>query len=66
MEDGFHGCLLFFDKKLVSFPCCQKTANATVSYIKGVCSAVLIKQHKGTGLGAKSPGFDPWHYKKTN
>ncbi|XP_035294766.1 arylacetamide deacetylase-like 4 isoform X2 [Cricetulus griseus] len=36
VEDGFHGCLLLFDKKCFSFPCCMKLINAVISYIKGI------------------------------
>ncbi|KAM5248721.1 arylacetamide deacetylase-like 4 [Ctenodactylus gundi] len=35
-EDGFHGCILLFDKKPLSFPCSQNVMNAVVSYIKGI------------------------------
>ncbi|KAM5248723.1 arylacetamide deacetylase-like 4 [Ctenodactylus gundi] len=35
-EDGFHGCILLFDKKPFSFPCSQNIMNAVVSYIKGI------------------------------
>ncbi|NP_941064.2 arylacetamide deacetylase-like 4 family member 1 [Mus musculus] len=34
VEDGFHGCILLFDKKLFSFPCSLNIVNAVVSYIK--------------------------------
>ncbi|KAM6174138.1 arylacetamide deacetylase-like 4 [Erethizon dorsatum] len=33
--DGFHGCILLFDRKPFSFPCSQDTLNSVVSYIKG-------------------------------
>ncbi|XP_055274807.1 arylacetamide deacetylase-like 4 [Moschus berezovskii] len=36
VEDGFHGSLMFFDKKLFSFPCSLKIMNAVVSYIKSI------------------------------
>ncbi|CAH7443728.1 arylacetamide deacetylase-like 4 [Phodopus roborovskii] len=36
VEDGFHGCLVLFDKKCFSFPCSVKLTNAVVSYIKGI------------------------------
>uniref|UniRef100_A0A8C5K6R5 Arylacetamide deacetylase-like 4 n=1 Tax=Jaculus jaculus TaxID=51337 RepID=A0A8C5K6R5_JACJA len=36
MEDGFHGCIILFDKKYFFFPCSQSVANAVVSYIKGI------------------------------
>ncbi|KAL2773360.1 arylacetamide deacetylase-like 4, partial [Daubentonia madagascariensis] len=36
VEDGFHGSLILFDKKVFSFPCSQKIVNAVVSYIKGI------------------------------
>ncbi|XP_052031846.1 arylacetamide deacetylase-like 4 family member 1 [Apodemus sylvaticus] len=36
LEDGFHGCLIFFDKMYFSFPCSMKVANALISYIKGI------------------------------
>uniref|UniRef100_G1LJJ0 Arylacetamide deacetylase like 4 n=1 Tax=Ailuropoda melanoleuca TaxID=9646 RepID=G1LJJ0_AILME len=35
MEDGFHGSLMFFDKKLFS-PCSLKITNSVISYIKSV------------------------------
>ncbi|XP_031232838.1 arylacetamide deacetylase-like 4 [Mastomys coucha] len=34
VEDGFHGCILFFDKKSFSFPCSLKILNAVVNYIR--------------------------------
>ncbi|GAB1289209.1 Arylacetamide deacetylase-like 4 [Apodemus speciosus] len=34
VEDGFHGCILFFDNKFFSFPCSLNILNAVVSYIK--------------------------------
>ncbi|XP_021017151.1 arylacetamide deacetylase-like 4 [Mus caroli] len=36
VEDGFHGCILLFDKQPFSFPCSIKIANAVASYIKGI------------------------------
>ncbi|ERE83537.1 arylacetamide deacetylase-like 4 [Cricetulus griseus] len=36
VEDGFHGSMLLFDKKIFSFPCSHKIMNSTVSYIKGI------------------------------
>ncbi|XP_004639723.1 arylacetamide deacetylase-like 4 [Octodon degus] len=36
IEDGFHGCIVLFDRKLLSFPCSQDTVNSVVSYIKGI------------------------------
>ncbi|KAL6086170.1 hypothetical protein STEG23_013445 [Scotinomys teguina] len=36
VEDGFHGCILLFDKNIFSFPCSHKIMNSTVSYIKGI------------------------------
>ncbi|XP_006989103.1 arylacetamide deacetylase-like 4 [Peromyscus maniculatus bairdii] len=36
VEDGFHGCILFFDKHPFSFPCSIKTVNAVITYIKGI------------------------------
>uniref|UniRef100_A0A8C8TYW0 Alpha/beta hydrolase fold-3 domain-containing protein n=1 Tax=Peromyscus maniculatus bairdii TaxID=230844 RepID=A0A8C8TYW0_PERMB len=36
VEDGFHGCLILFDKKCFSFPCSMKVVNAVVSYIKSI------------------------------
>ncbi|XP_021099213.1 arylacetamide deacetylase-like 4 [Heterocephalus glaber] len=36
VEDGFHGCLILFDRKPFSFPCSVKILNAIVSYIKGI------------------------------
>ena len=36
VEDGFHGSLMFFDKKSLSFPCSLKVMNAVVSYIKSI------------------------------
>ncbi|XP_027253937.1 arylacetamide deacetylase-like 4 isoform X3 [Cricetulus griseus] len=36
VEDGFHGCLLLFDKKCFSFPCSMKLINAVISYIKSI------------------------------
>uniref|UniRef100_A0A8C9UKM5 Alpha/beta hydrolase fold-3 domain-containing protein n=1 Tax=Spermophilus dauricus TaxID=99837 RepID=A0A8C9UKM5_SPEDA len=36
VEDGFHGCLVLFDKKLFSFPCSLNIMNALVNYIKGL------------------------------
>ncbi|XP_060234637.1 arylacetamide deacetylase-like 4 [Meriones unguiculatus] len=36
VEDGFHGCIVLFDKQPFSFPCSTKIANAVVSYIKGI------------------------------
>uniref|UniRef100_A0A8C5NX99 AADACL4 family member 1 n=1 Tax=Jaculus jaculus TaxID=51337 RepID=A0A8C5NX99_JACJA len=36
VEDGFHGCILFCDKKPFSFPCSQTIMDAVVSYIKGI------------------------------
>ncbi|XP_048206221.1 arylacetamide deacetylase-like 4 [Perognathus longimembris pacificus] len=35
-EDGFHGCILFFDWKLLSFSCALKIINAAISYIKEI------------------------------
>ncbi|XP_028641846.1 arylacetamide deacetylase-like 4 [Grammomys surdaster] len=34
--DGFHGCLLLFDRKFLSFPCSLKVANIVVSYIMSI------------------------------
>ncbi|XP_057641278.1 arylacetamide deacetylase-like 4 family member 1 [Chionomys nivalis] len=36
IEDGFHGCILLFDKGIFSFPCSHEVMNSTVSYIKGI------------------------------
>nr|XP_002750344.3 arylacetamide deacetylase-like 4 [Callithrix jacchus] len=36
LEDGFHGSLIFFDKKALSFPCSLKIVNAVVNYVKGI------------------------------
>ncbi|XP_069894055.1 arylacetamide deacetylase-like 4 [Dipodomys merriami] len=36
VEDGFHGCINFFDKKIFSFPCSWNIMNAVVSYIKDI------------------------------
>ncbi|XP_075802277.1 arylacetamide deacetylase-like 4 family member 1 [Microtus pennsylvanicus] len=36
VEDGFHGCILLFDKGIFSFPCSHEVMNSTVSYIKGI------------------------------
>ncbi|XP_004705477.1 arylacetamide deacetylase-like 4 [Echinops telfairi] len=36
VEDGFHGALLFFDKKCFSFPCSRRIVNAVASYIRGI------------------------------
>uniref|UniRef100_G1TZQ7 Alpha/beta hydrolase fold-3 domain-containing protein n=1 Tax=Oryctolagus cuniculus TaxID=9986 RepID=G1TZQ7_RABIT len=35
-EDGFHGSVILFDKKHLSFPCSQEIMNAVVCYIKGI------------------------------
>ncbi|XP_040590794.1 arylacetamide deacetylase-like 4 isoform X2 [Mesocricetus auratus] len=36
VEDGFHGCILLFDKKFFSFPCSMKIVNTVISYIKNI------------------------------
>ncbi|ERE83535.1 arylacetamide deacetylase-like 4-like protein [Cricetulus griseus] len=36
VADGFHGCIILFDKKFFSFPCALNIVNAVVSYIKGL------------------------------
>uniref|UniRef100_A0A452RZ80 Arylacetamide deacetylase like 4 n=1 Tax=Ursus americanus TaxID=9643 RepID=A0A452RZ80_URSAM len=36
VEDGFHGSLMFFDKKLFFFPCSLKIINSVISYIKSI------------------------------
>ncbi|XP_025224540.1 arylacetamide deacetylase-like 4 [Theropithecus gelada] len=36
LENGFHGSILFFDKKALFFPCSLKIVNAVVSYAKGI------------------------------
>ncbi|XP_003471457.1 arylacetamide deacetylase-like 4 [Cavia porcellus] len=36
VEDGFHGCMVLYDKKFFSFSCSCKIFNAVVSYIKGI------------------------------
>ncbi|KAL1776260.1 arylacetamide deacetylase-like 4 [Sigmodon hispidus] len=36
VEDGFHGCILLFDKNIFSFPCSHKVMNSVVSYIKSI------------------------------
>ncbi|XP_005404003.1 PREDICTED: arylacetamide deacetylase-like 4 [Chinchilla lanigera] len=36
VEDGFHGCILLFDRQPFSFSCSQKVVNAVASYIKGL------------------------------
>ncbi|XP_008052469.1 arylacetamide deacetylase-like 4, partial [Carlito syrichta] len=36
VEDGFHACIILFDKKPFSFPCSLNIVNAIVSYIKGI------------------------------
>uniref|UniRef100_A0A8C6IBJ0 AADACL4 family member 4 n=1 Tax=Mus spicilegus TaxID=10103 RepID=A0A8C6IBJ0_MUSSI len=34
--DGFHGCVLLFDRKFLSFPCSIKVVNTVVSCIKSI------------------------------
>ncbi|XP_051027657.1 arylacetamide deacetylase-like 4 [Acomys russatus] len=36
VEDGFHGCIVLFDKHPFSFPCSIKLVNAIVSYINDI------------------------------
>lgn len=36
VEDGFHGSLIFFDKKFFFFPCALKIINAVISYITSI------------------------------
>ncbi|XP_075801947.1 arylacetamide deacetylase-like 4 isoform X2 [Microtus pennsylvanicus] len=36
VEDGFHGCLVLFDWKFLSFPCSVKIVNTVVGYIKNI------------------------------
>ncbi|GAB1289210.1 AADACL4 family member 2 [Apodemus speciosus] len=36
LEDGFHGCIVLFDKNALSFPCSRKAMSSTVSFIKGI------------------------------
>nr|XP_045006537.1 arylacetamide deacetylase-like 4 isoform X1 [Jaculus jaculus] len=36
VEDGFHGCILLFDKKPFCFPSSLRAINAVVSYINGI------------------------------
>ncbi|XP_059112251.1 arylacetamide deacetylase-like 4 [Peromyscus eremicus] len=36
VEDGFHGCIILFDKQPFSFPCSMKIVNAVITYIKGI------------------------------
>lgn len=36
VEDGFHGSVILFDKKMFSFPCSHKIMNSVVCYIKGI------------------------------
>lgn len=36
VEDGFHGCIILFDKQPFSFPCSMKIVNAVISYVKGI------------------------------
>lgn len=36
LEDGFHGCIVLFDKNALSFPCSKKAMSSTVSFIKGI------------------------------
>uniref|UniRef100_A0A2K5REU2 Arylacetamide deacetylase like 4 n=1 Tax=Cebus imitator TaxID=2715852 RepID=A0A2K5REU2_CEBIM len=36
LEEGFHGSLIFFDKKALSFLCSLKIVNAVVNYVKGM------------------------------
>ncbi|XP_010626499.1 arylacetamide deacetylase-like 4 [Fukomys damarensis] len=37
VEDGFHGCILLFDRKPFSFSCSVNILNAVVRYIKSIC-----------------------------
>ncbi|XP_052031704.1 arylacetamide deacetylase-like 4 [Apodemus sylvaticus] len=34
--DGFHGCLVLFDRKFLSFPCSMEIVNTTVNYINSI------------------------------
>ncbi|XP_005368498.1 arylacetamide deacetylase-like 4 [Microtus ochrogaster] len=36
VEDGLRGCIMFLDKKYLSFPCSMKAAKAVIGYIKGI------------------------------
>ncbi|XP_027253931.1 arylacetamide deacetylase-like 4 [Cricetulus griseus] len=36
VEDGFHGCIILFDKQPFSFPCSMKIVDAVITYIKGI------------------------------
>ncbi|CAO2589964.1 Arylacetamide deacetylase-like 4 [Lemmus lemmus] len=36
VEDGFHGCLVLFDWKFLSFPCSVTIVNTVVGYIKNI------------------------------
>ncbi|XP_004648008.1 arylacetamide deacetylase-like 4 [Octodon degus] len=36
VEDGFHGCILLFDRKHLLFSCSYKVVNAIANYIKGL------------------------------
>ncbi|XP_010626481.1 arylacetamide deacetylase-like 4 [Fukomys damarensis] len=36
VKDGFHACILLFDRKPFSFPCSQKILDAVVRYIKSI------------------------------
>ncbi|KAL1776527.1 arylacetamide deacetylase-like 4 isoform X2 [Sigmodon hispidus] len=36
VEDGFHGCLMFFEWKFLSFPCSVNIVDSVVSYIKSI------------------------------
>nr|XP_020015655.1 arylacetamide deacetylase-like 4 [Castor canadensis] len=36
VEDGFHGCIVLFDKIFFSFPCSRNIMAALISYINGI------------------------------
>ncbi|KAL1776475.1 arylacetamide deacetylase-like 4 [Sigmodon hispidus] len=36
IEDGFHGCMILFDKKIFCFPCSWNIINAILSFMKGI------------------------------
>ncbi|XP_004648011.1 arylacetamide deacetylase-like 4 [Octodon degus] len=36
VDDGFHGCILLFDKKPFSFSCAQNILNAIIRYVKHI------------------------------
>ncbi|ERE83540.1 arylacetamide deacetylase-like 4-like isoform 1 [Cricetulus griseus] len=38
VEDGFHGCMVLFDKQPFSFPCSRNILNAIINYMKSISS----------------------------